>query len=413
VKESALLRFIDRYVGQFVCCLLSPFKRKGKTTEYRRILFIEFFEMGAAIMSYSALKYVKTKLPECELHVLCISGNKESWELLGWVPAQNIHGVEAKGMLRFLFSLLCTLTGLRRKQFDLVVDLDKFTRLSAIVSFLVGARRIAGFYRYEYEGLYRGHLIDIPCAFNQNAHIAKNFLALCKSALAEEQHYPNYKGVIKSSEVLLPPFTSAPDLARQMKERVKMIFPDWRGGHLVLVNPDVGPNLPIRNYPVGHYVQVISGILEQSREARVLLIGVPENTPVCEKIVSAVRSERCCNFCGRTRSLVELLELINFSRLLISNDNGPAHLASLTPTPILALFSTDSPFVYGPLGNCVILYTFFQCSPCISFLNNKRSRCTSNLCLQTLEPATVLESAMRVMEGQVTYRTINGELSYL
>lgn len=69
-----------------------------------------------------------------------------------------------------------------------------------------------------------------------------------------------------------------------MKERVKVIFPDWRGGPLVLVSQDVGPNLPIRNYPAGHYVQVISGILEQSHEARVLLIGVPENTPVCEKI---------------------------------------------------------------------------------------------------------------------------------
>ena len=79
----------------------------------------------------------------------------------------------------------------------------------------------------------------------------------------------------------------------------------------------------------------------------------------------------------------------------------------------MALFSTDSPFVYGPLGNCVILYTFFHCSPCISFLNNKRSRCTNNLCLQTLEPAKVLESAMRVMDGQILYRTINGERSYL
>ena len=104
---------------------------------------------------------------------------------------------------------------------------------------------------------------------------------------------------------------------------------------------------------------------------------------------------------------------MNFSRLLISSDNGPAHLASLTSTPTLARFSTDSPLMYGPLGNCVILYTFFHCNPCISVLNNKRSRRANNLCLQTLEPVKVLESAMRVMEGRVPYRTINGELSYL
>lgn len=59
MKETALLRFTDRYVGQFVCWLLSPFKRKAKISGHRRILFIEFFEMGAAIMSYSALNTSK------------------------------------------------------------------------------------------------------------------------------------------------------------------------------------------------------------------------------------------------------------------------------------------------------------------------------------------------------------------
>ena len=364
-------------------------------------------------MAYSALKYVKNTLPDCELHVLCVGTNRESWKLLGLVAEENIHGVEAGSLLRFLISLVDIVRALRRKKFDLVVDLDKFTRVSAIISFLVGARQIAGFYRYEYEGLFRGDLIDIPCAFNQNAHIAKNFLALCKAALAEKQHYPNYKGPIENSEIFLPAFQSNVELARRMKARVRELFPDWQESLLVLVNPDVGPNLAIRNYPVANYVQVVRGIIERSPTACVLLTGVPENDATCERIVTAVGAERCRNFCKRTQSLAELIELINFSQLLISNDNGPVHFASLTQTPIVALFSTDSPFVYGPLGKCVILYTFFHCSPCISFLNNKRSRCSNNLCLQTLEPAQVLESSMRIMEGRVAYRTINGTQSYL
>jgi ADP-heptose:LPS heptosyltransferase len=413
VKESGLLRFIDRYLGQVACALLSLFKRKRKPSGCRRILFIEFFEMGAAIMACSALKYVKSRCPEAELHVLCASGSKESWKLLGLVPEQNIHGVEAKSMVRFLSSLGALLGSLRRIQFDLVVDFDKFTRLSAITSFLVGARQTAGFHRYEYEGLYRGDLIDIPCAFNQNAHIAKNFLALCKAALADTQHYPNYKGPVESSEISVPVFVSDAGLASRMKAGVSEVFSDWQVGPLVLVNPDVGPNLSIRNYPIGHYVRVVSGMIARSPEIRVLLIGVPENAATCEAIAGAVNHRRCRNFCGRTQSLAELVELINFSQLLISNDNGPVHFASLTQTPIVALFSTDSPFVYGPLGNCVILYTFFHCSPCISFLNNKRSRCQNNLCLQTLAPSQVLETSLRILEGGVAYRTINGTQNYL
>jgi ADP-heptose:LPS heptosyltransferase len=208
--------------------------------------------MGAPVMAYSALKYVKESLPECEPHVLCVTGNKESWELLGLVPAQNIHGVESNGMLRFLFLLLGTTANLRRKRFDLMVDFDKFTRLSAISAFLVRPGRIAGFYRYEHEGLYRGNFIDAPCAFNQNAHIAKNFLALCKTALAEKRHYPNYKGPMTNSEILLPAFNSDVDLAWQIAERVGTILSDWRDGPLVLVNPDVGPGKSARKCHAGH-----------------------------------------------------------------------------------------------------------------------------------------------------------------
>ena len=407
------MRSADRYLGQMICGLLSPFKRKSQTSEGRRILFIEFFEMGSAIMAYSALKYVKESLPESDLHVLCIEENRESWELLGLVPAQNIHGIAGRGAMAFLFSLLGVIGKLRRSRFDLVVDFDKFTRLSAIASFLVGPRRIAAFHRYEYEGLYRGRFVDRPCAFNQNAHISQNFLALCKTALAKELHYPNYKGPMGESEIHLPSFKSDPDLARQMKERVEAIFPGSLAAPLVLVNPDVGPNLAIRNYPAAHYVEVIHGILAQTPDARVLLIGTNANGAVCESIAKAVRSDRCGNFCGRTRSLLELVELINIACLLISNDSGPLHFGSLTPTPMLGLFSTDSPYIYGPLGNCVVLYTFFHCSPCISFLNNKRSRCSNNLCLKTLEPARVVEGAMRLLRGQGRYRTINGERSYL
>src|SRR6185503_1720533 len=209
------------------------------------------------------------------------------------------------GMLHFLFSLLSTIGRLRRERFDLVVDFDKFTRLSAISAFLIGPKRIAGFYRYEYEGLYRGNFIDVPCAFNQNAHIAKNFLALCKAALAEKQHYPDYKGPVTSSEISLPVFKSDVDVARQMKERVQAVLPGWREGPLVLVNPDVGPNLAIRNYPPEHFVQVINGILVRSSTTFVLLIGVPENAAICDKIAGAVGSERCRSFCGHPRSLAD------------------------------------------------------------------------------------------------------------
>ena len=59
------------------------------------------------------------------------------------------------------------------------------------------------------------------------------------------------------------------------------------------------------------------------------------------KLLGLFEMNAAAIFADAPRSLVELLELLNFSRLLIRNDNGLIHFASLTPTPIVALFSTD------------------------------------------------------------------------
>ena len=114
-----------------------------------------------------------------------------------------------------------------------------------------------------------------------------------------------------------------------------------------------------------------------------------------------------------TADLTDLMELISLSRLIIGNDNGPLHFASMTDCRILGLFSTDSPFIYGPVGHGVVMYQFYQCSPCIFAYNHKRSRCTDNRCLQSLAPEKVCRFAQGMLEGTIAYRTINGEIPYL
>lgn len=75
-------------------------------------------------------------------------------------------------------------------------------------------------------------------------------------------------------------------------------------------------------------------------------------------------------------------------------------------------YPDDSPYMYGPIGAAVILYEFFQCSPCISAFNHKTSRCNNNLCLQAITPERVFDFAVKVIEGKVRLGTINGEVPY-
>ena len=64
---------------------------------------------------------------------------------------------------------------LRRERFDEVYDFEFFTRFSAVVSVLTGARRLAGFASTR---VWRGGFHDERVPFNRYWHVARNFRVL-------------------------------------------------------------------------------------------------------------------------------------------------------------------------------------------------------------------------------------------
>src|SRR5262245_1945250 len=389
MRGSKILRLADRYVGGALCGLLSipvliaPSRRVG-SGKPRKILVIELFEMGAATMIAPSLSYLLEEQPAAELYCLTTEGMKEAWAALGLIPSENVLTIKDTGILGFGLSALRQVWSLRRMHFDLVIDYGLFLRAPAILVALLGAKRRAGFHRYECEGLSRGRIYDLPCAFNQNVHIAKNFLALSKTAFEEHDDYPNFKGTIRNEELRLPEYRSTAETRESLLRKLAPAFPGGVSGRRILVvSHDVGPNLVVRNYPRDRFIPVIRQTLEQNRDLLVVLVGTDGEEASAVEIVRALESERCISMCGKT-TLPELLELLKMAAAVLCNDNGIGHFAALTRTQTVALFSADSPFMYGPLGPCTVLYSFFHCSPCVSAFNQKHSRCTDNKCLKEI-----------------------------
>jgi len=416
MKDSINIRYIDKYCGSLICRLFSfihLFKYRRKKKDIQNILVMELFEMGAAIMIYPSLKYIKENKPDINIYLLTLKSMKESWQMLGILNEENIFTIEDKNIYKFTKSLLITIIKLWGKNIDLIIDYELFMRISAIISFLIKSRLRAGFYKYQYEGLYRGTFYDYRCAFNQNTHIARNFLALTKTAINNESEYPNYKANINSSELVMPDHINRPDLKKTLEYKIKNKFPIYNNQKIIVVSHNVGENLSIRNYPIDMFAKVIKMILDKYDNYILLLIGTKADYSSGCYIEKQVNNDRCINFSGETSSLSELFELISMSELLISNDNGPAHFASITKTKTIALFSTDSPYIYGPLGKTIILYDFFQCSPCISALNHKNSKCSNNLCLKAIKPEKIFQLTVKLIEDNtINWGTINNCIPY-
>jgi ADP-heptose:LPS heptosyltransferase len=366
--------------------------------------------MGASIMTSPSIRFIRTQFPEAKIYVLTTQSIRPSWLKISELEPNRVLALKEDGIFSFLFSYLHVLRALNRVQLDAVIDFELFFRITAIFSFFIKSRKKGGFLRYHLEGLYRGSIYNSGCHFNQNTHIAKNFLALTKTVLGDSKDFPQYKNILAVEELSLPLYQPQANVSVELSAKIL----EFMSEPYFLVAPDVGPNLSVRNYPLDRLAVVLKEILQEFPGYRAGIIGTKENISTSDKLGQLVQSERLVSLAGLT-TMDELFGLLRGAKLLISNDNGPVHFAAMTDTPTLALYSTDSPFVYGSLGKCLILYSFYQCSPCIMAYNHKRSDCSDNKCLQAIPTSTVSSFARRILRNDpsIRYQTINNATPYL
>ncbi|PIT93873.1 hypothetical protein COU00_02030, partial [Candidatus Falkowbacteria bacterium CG10_big_fil_rev_8_21_14_0_10_43_11] len=92
----------------------------------------------------------------------------------------------------------------------------------------------------------------------------------------------------------------------------------------------------------------------------------------------------------------ELIDLYNIADVLVTNDSGPAHFASLTPIKNFVFFGPETPKLYAPLGkNTHIFYSDFPCSPCLSAFNHRHTSCKDNKCLLVISVEEVYQAVTK------------------
>jgi len=265
--------------------------------------------------------------------------------------------------------------------------LEMFARYSTLLSYVSGARKRVGFYRYHQEGLYIGNFLSHKVHYNPHIHTAHAFLSLVHAIEAPGGQMPLTKFSLDRLEeqaLDLPVFqTSAAD-----REQIWRLLQAGRAPldprkQLVIVNPNASAWLSIRKWPLNNYVALVKRLLTDT-ELYVVITGVAAEKPDADYICHAVQDARVLNLAGKT-TLTNLLHLFNLGSVLITNDSGPAHFAALTTIHTMVFFGPETPKLYRPLGKkCTVLYTNYACSPCVSAYNQRHSPCQDNVCLQSI-----------------------------
>lgn len=394
---------IDYWLGVPICAALTLWQLlvgrfvPRPSRPPRRIAFVELSEMGTAILAHSALRQARREFEDAELFFVIFESNAESVALLDLIPPENVLTIRQANFLEFTKTALAAVLRMRALGIDTVIDMELFSRFTALFSYATGAANRVGFHQYSGEGLFRGRLGTHRVLYNPHQHIALNLLGLVYALRAPAGETPLLKQNLADKLLDLPPRKIPSAQRRRALELLMFENPAITNDTpLILINAHPGEILPIRGWPADRFVELARRLLKYDPEFQIVLIGLPEARELNERIMRAAGSRRCIDLSGKTHSLEELVALFSLARVMVTNDGGPAHFASLTEMHSVVLFGPETPALYGPVGSHVTcLYASYGCSPCVSAFNHRVTFCTDNKCLQAIAVDQVLSATVR------------------
>jgi ADP-heptose:LPS heptosyltransferase len=414
VLTPQVIRKIDYWLGIPLCAVLSGFRRVWGLIPFRRrpgparkILFIKMTEQGATVLAWPAIRQAIEMVGKENVYFWVFRENRPVLELLSMIPESNIIDMRAEHPVEFLKDVARSLQRIRRLGIDTTVDLEFFSRASAIFAYITGASRRSGLHRFTSEGPYRGDLLTHRVTYNPYLHASETFRTIVRALACDPHDLPMVKESARGIEyregqvVARPPDDALlrfEPSTREQDEICQMIQAETIGDvqhPVIILNPNASDMLPLRKWPTERFEDLARRILADMPQATIVFTGSPAEADVPEQIVRDLGSPRVISLAGKT-SMRQLLCLYHVADALVTNDSGPGHFASMTDIHAVVLFGPETPLLFGPRGkNADVLWAGLACSPCVNIYNHRFSPCNNNVCMQAITVDQVMERLER------------------
>jgi len=174
-------------------------------------------------------------------------------------------------------------------------------------------------------------------------------------------------------------------------QRVRQKWPVGQGRWIAL---QPGARWLNKRWPAEYFAELVRQLAATHKEARFAILGSEEDRPLAETVARA-DSQRCLDLTGKL-SLLEMVEWIRCSNLMVTNDTGPMHVAAALGKPVVALFGPTEPRRTGPYGRLdQALQLNLPCVPCLK----PRCRYVKPLeCLRGLPVGKVFDAVQGLLE---------------
>ncbi|MFH1552773.1 MAG: glycosyltransferase family 9 protein [Candidatus Omnitrophota bacterium] len=296
---------------------------KIQKEEIRSILFITLSNLGDIILTTPVLEKLCDEFPEARVDVITGAPGEEVFRHHG-----AVREVVVRGKRRGLKKRMRETLDLRRKKYDLVVDLK-----NSLIPYLVGARFHSRLFMFPVNkrGKNTGH---------------KRAEHLSKLASLGIDPFLNIRFFIPVTD--------------EDKSYVSGIMDSEAEGRAVVINP--GAKSHLKRWDVVKYAR-LADRLTAELGCRVFLTGNEDDMEIVRQVTSRMTAD-FTDLCCKT-SIGALSELMRRTDLVITNDSAPLHVASAADVPTIAIFGPSDEKEYGPLAKkSVVIKPEVPCRPC-------------------------------------------------
>jgi heptosyltransferase II len=295
-----------------------------------RILIRSSNWLGDAVMSVPAIRAIKNGRPDAHVTIATPAKIAPLWKL---VP-------EVDAMLPLMSnSLLEAVRSIRaRPRFDVAILFPNSLRV-VLEARLSGVRRTVG-YRGHARSWFLNQIVPQLPMPRPPEHQAARYLRIAQGCGAANSNDP--KSIIQVTASNEPP-----------------VFDDKPLKIGVCPGAEYGP---AKRWLPERFAEAAVKVTAQA-PVQWVLFGTSKDAEIGRQLAARL-GDSCTNRIGQT-TLDQLIVALRQCRLLLTNDTGTMHLASLLGIPVVAIFGSTEPGLTGPLGNHhVVLRHHVECSPC-------------------------------------------------
>ncbi|MCD6464675.1 glycosyltransferase family 9 protein [Candidatus Woesearchaeota archaeon] len=323
--KMRFLRLLDKFIGRAIIMILSLRNKhsndKLRSFKVRRVLLIKLFGFGNLVLLTPLIQELKKRF---QVDYLCFSQAAKAFELYPDL-VDNVLTIRMNKLPLDIYRIIKHKAG----YYDLIIDLEQFVRLSAIIGLLLKPKLFFG----------------MPTPSSGKRRAFDNYLFWQENKHTVEEYYEKVSKLLRAINVSLP--TKSPVLKKpRIDEQPAYNFKDV---NYISICVGGSAHKVETRYPLKHWVELTLSILK-SCDFPVIFVGGSGDSKIVEKLRHALPKHfrhRIINLCGRT-SLKQSASIIAKSKLLISTDTGPLHIGAALGIHVVGIFGGTTPNLYGP-----------------------------------------------------------------